>query len=359
MIGNIIHWDGSQWETMTTYVDHNLNAITGFSDSAVFAVGDSGTIIAWNGIKWNPFESPVAVNLRSIWGTDSSNLWVAGDEGAVYEWNGFSWTDHSSDPQWSYHTVSGNEAGWVVVAGEDGIVGIRVDGEWRFERPSMDALFLGVEVSNDGQVTAVTGDGRIFLRNGSIWSEFAPVTDNSLEWIVRAASAHLFAGGAGGTILMLEPDEPLPTPTPAPSSPTPSPGPTIPTPTPTPPTCTMVTVELAMPASHFEPSDPFYLNVTVCNPSSMSLVEFPLFVVLDVFGEYYFGPSFGQDLDFFGHGYTVWPQGSTIVPVVPEFFWPDTGSSADGIVFLSALVDPTMTRIIGQMDSLSFGWDSR
>lgn len=344
---------------MTTYVDINLNAITGFSDSSVFAVGDSGTVIVWNGIKWNPFEFPLAVNLRSIWGTDSSNLWVTGDEGAIFEWNGSVWIDHSTDPAWNFRAVTGNETGRIAVAGENGIVGIRIDEEWRFERPSMDAALRAVDVSLDGQITTVSDTGRMFIRIGSDWSEVAPVTDNSLEWIVRADSSHLFAGGQGGTILMLEPDVPLPTPTPAPPSPTPSPAPTQPLPTPTPPICTTITVELAMPASHFEPSDLCYLHVTVCNPTSMSLVDFPLFVVLDVFGNYFFGPSFGEDLDYFGHGFTVWPPGLTTVPVISDFYWPDTGYSADDIVFLSALVDPAMTRIIGQMDRLSFGWSAR
>lgn len=53
----------------------------------------------------------------------------------------------------------------------------------------------------------------------------------------------------------------------------------------------------------------------------------------------------------------LWPVGITQIEAIPEFIWPDTGTSASGIIWYAALTDPAMTRIFGEWDSFRFGWE--
>lgn len=142
---------------------------------------------------------------------------------------------------------------------------------------------------------------------------------------------------------------PTATPTQAPTS-TPG-GPTAtPTPTPTMP-CENLGVTIDMPSTSFGPSDTFYLNVDICNPSaSMGVV--PLFVILDVYHELFFAPSFND----FDHYHIQLFSGFQSLPIIPAFAWPVDAGAADGILFYAGLTNPQITDLIGDYDFVIFGW---
>ena len=109
-----------------------------------------------------------------------------------------------------------------------------------------------------------------------------------------------------------------------------------------------------MPSDHYQPGDPCYLTVTVTNADTQPLTDHPLFLILDVYGEIFFAPSFTTDFDFYPG---PWPHGDTFVEALPEFEWPDTGTAATGIVWYAALTDPAVTHIVGEWDVWEFGWE--
>ena len=94
-------------------------------------------------------------------------------------------------------------------------------------------------------------------------------------------------------------------------------------------------------------------SVEVCNTRSYTLKDFPLFVVLDVYGQYYFAPGFSTVFDKYDAEFA---PGNTHVEVLPEFYWPQGVGSAGGIIWYSALTNPNMTELVGEMDSFTFGW---
>ena len=109
-----------------------------------------------------------------------------------------------------------------------------------------------------------------------------------------------------------------------------------------------------MPTHHFRPSDTCYCTVTVTNGDPGSLDDNPLFLILDVYGGLFFGPSFTQDADWYPG---PWPSGDTRVEAIPAFIWPETGTSATGIFWYAALTDPAVTQIVGEWDAWEFGWE--
>ena len=146
---------------------------------------------------------------------------------------------------------------------------------------------------------------------------------------------------------------PTPTSTPsATSTPTATPSPVASeTPTQTP---SITGVTIAMPSHWFHPGNPCYCTVTVTNVESVTLTGYPLFVILDVYGLLFFAPSFTTTFETYPG---PWNPGETIVEALPSFSWPDTGTSASGILWYAALVDPTGTFIVGEWDSFEFGWE--
>lgn len=161
------------------------------------------------------------------------------------------------------------------------------------------------------------------------------------------------------------PTGPTKTPTPIPPTWTPTTGPTdvptntpvIPTDTPIPPTdtpagCDTTGVTIYMPSNFFRPGDLCYCDAIVCNAEGSTLVGYPLFVILDVFGSYFFAPSFG-DFDYYMMNF---PPDETFVTVLPEFNWPEGAGSANGIIWYGAMTNPEMSALFGELGMFTFGW---
>ncbi len=152
----------------------------------------------------------------------------------------------------------------------------------------------------------------------------------------------------------------LPSSTPVPPTATPTVGPGEPTNTPvpatatpsTPPPCEQLGVTLVMPSDLFHPGDTCFCNVFVCNPGPDTYTAVPLFVILDVYGSYYFWPSFSEydvrtiDLNV----------GVMELEVLPQFSWPEGAGSAENIAFYSAMTDEGISTLFGAMSEIRFGW---
>lgn len=125
-----------------------------------------------------------------------------------------------------------------------------------------------------------------------------------------------------------------------------------PTQTPTPSECEETGVEIWMPSHHFNPGDICACNAIVCNADGITLSGFPLFVILDVYGQYFFAPGFNE-FDYYSQSFQT---GKNTVVVIPEFIWPSNTGSADNIVWYGALTSPQITYIYGKLGTFTFGW---
>jgi hypothetical protein len=161
-------------------------------------------------------------------------------------------------------------------------------------------------------------------------------------------------------------DIPTSTATELPNTQTPSQTPSVfPTDTPVAPPsptpgCTGLGVALEMPSHSFYPGDDCGLDAYLCNPAE-DIPDLRLFVLLDVFGEYWFAPEWThypeQDISF----YTI-PQlssGVTAMTIIPEFLWPSGAGSASGLNFHGALTNASVTQIVGDWSSWSFSFAER
>jgi len=117
------------------------------------------------------------------------------------------------------------------------------------------------------------------------------------------------------------------------------------------PECSTLGVTIDMPDHQFSPGDSFYLNIEICSLDSAGS-DIPLFVILDVYGDYFFAPSFGSYDNYIVSLHT----GINYLTVLSEFVWPQNAGSASGIQFISAMTTKDFTNLYGEMDSWEFGW---
>lgn len=75
----------------------NIQAIHGFSETELYAVGREGAIWSYNGHEWRPCESPTSVTLTSIKCSPTGMVYVAGHRGVLLQGRHDQWSviDHT------------------------------------------------------------------------------------------------------------------------------------------------------------------------------------------------------------------------------------------------------------------------
>jgi len=147
------------------------------------------------------------------------------------------------------------------------------------------------------------------------------------------------------------PQWPTATPSPRPTQ-TPTQAPYTPTPTNT-PANQAPRIQLSLNHQLFLPGDDFIFNAHITNPGFR--VEVHQYIVLDVFGEYFFWPSWTRAVD---SQYRLLAQGANYTDVILQFVWPTNVGSAYNLVFWAALLDATSGTLLGEVDAVYFSYRS-
>lgn len=124
----------------------------------------------------------------------------------------------------------------------------------------------------------------------------------------------------------------------------------------TPETCNNLGVSLDIPKTLFIPGDTFFCNAVICNTTGMILNGYPLFVLLDVYGQYFWGPSWQSGIDSYLGAVPYLPEGETTFVIFPAFYWPENAGTAFGIRMIAAITDPGIRIIYGDYAVAEFGW---
>jgi hypothetical protein len=145
---------------------------------------------------------------------------------------------------------------------------------------------------------------------------------------------------------------PTETPTPTPAN-TPVPTHTatpVFSPTPTQSPADEFLFSLSLSSDMFAPGDVFLLETHVFNPGT-AFADVSLYVILDVYGAYFFYPSWTTDHDC---QTVTLPNGQTR-HIILDFVWPHVEGHADGIVLWGGILDE-FGSLLGQIDFAMFGY---
>ncbi len=251
-------------------------------------------------------------------------------------------------------------------------------------------LSSSIQIRTIQSIPAVSG----WICIGTIYDGIFCSTNSGLEWMAFSEglpdsrfftvsslgyaampdeSYRLFAG-TNQSANVYQRDEPIPTPTGTPSPsrtptatpsavhtrtpiPTRSPNPTrTPTPTPTPFT---FGIAFDMPSDYYAPGDLFRLTLQRRNPYAESLT-FPVFVVLDVGGTYFFWPSWRRyDFDTqtgLDYALVQFAHGVFDLDVIPAIEWPSGAGSADGLMFWGCVMDPHLQVMLSDLIHVTFSY---
>jgi len=149
---------------------------------------------------------------------------------------------------------------------------------------------------------------------------------------------------------------PTNTPTTVPPTNTPVP----PTDTPVPPTNTPVVCDYlgtSLEMSQTEPyrtGDAFWVRCDVCNNTTTDMNDIPVAVLLGVYGQYWFYPTWSMDFEYVTMNFSA--ESLTSFFVLEEFAWPVVEGNVTGLEFYSALLTNDFTDIIGDLGYVTFGY---
>ena len=176
-------------------------------------------------------------------------------------------------------------------------------------------------------------------------------------------------------------DEPLPTPTATPTntvstitpSPTHTPQPPSPTPTPQPPSSPTPTqqppsptytplqfgVNLQISSNYFRPGDTFLLELDLNNPDTDTFL-YPVFIALEVYGQYWFWPSWTAfsppEHTSIDYKVLTFRPGSTTINIMGPFSWPTGAGAAQGLHFIALITNSFREYVIGDINQVVFGY---
>ena len=120
-----------------------------------------------------------------------------------------------------------------------------------------------------------------------------------------------------------------------------------------------LTVQLEMPEM-VHPDEEFSI-VGHINNSGPPLSNVPLFFILEIYGKFWFWPSWTlfdnlehAEIDF---EFIDLPSGTTSIDIVPLFIWPDTGhDAAVGLGLYGAILNPKMDKIRSNLAFKEWGY---
>lgn len=243
MLGETLHWDGTQWNWWTEGTFASFYAVGGTDEQHVWAVGSGGTIVRRSGRAWVS-EPPVGTSdplyglwvhnasdiwavggpqvgasdvvhydgstwslsspgnfnqLYAVWGADDSHVWAVGHYGQISFWNGATWTTQASGlTNWELMAVWGTDADHVWAVGQGATV-LYWDGtSWSQQiAGGFNTTLTGIWGTDPSHVWA-SGQGYVTYWDGTSWTyTVVPIayggiwgTDANHIWV---------AGYAGGT----------------------------------------------------------------------------------------------------------------------------------------------------------------
>ncbi|MBN1295379.1 hypothetical protein JXA80_01275 [bacterium] len=110
-----------------------------------------------------------------------------------------------------------------------------------------------------------------------------------------------------------------------------------------------LTTELSLNQEIFEAGDPFNLELFLVGSGGVAA---DTFVILDVYGLYWFWPGWTHDVDYIT---STPPAGITPVSLF-DFNWPAVTGSASGLFFWAGALAPGTAELVGDIDWVAFGY---
>jgi hypothetical protein len=197
-----LHCDGTAWSELANGYPRHLMGVWGTSSTDVYAVGELGRIMHYDGAEWSAVTSGTNLNLHGVWGTSSSDVYAVGDLGTILHYDGNTWSGMSSGTTWQLRDVWGTSSADVYAVGVGGTF-LYYDGTSWSEMTSETTEFVDPEAvwgTSSGDVYVVGWVGTILHYDGTEWNTMTSGTGEDLLG-VWGTLTDVYAVGSNGIIL--------------------------------------------------------------------------------------------------------------------------------------------------------------
>ena len=176
--------------------------VWGSSASDVFVVGQPGIILHYNGANWQKMSSPTQEPLISVWGSSANEVYACGHHGVILRYNGSQWTTMQSGTTQDLYNV-GSYQGEVYVAGNQGVLRRLSGSSWvntgEFivrRNPAtavIDTLERGADFASLSTITyhGIGGSNGVVLMEDFCIPVPPETTCQTFDWLARLVAAGL------------------------------------------------------------------------------------------------------------------------------------------------------------------------
>jgi len=186
---------------LNTPTSEDLYGIDAVSASNIWAVGTNGEIIQYNGTDWNTITSPTGNDLYGIDMISSSDGWAVGLSGKILHYDGSSWSQFSDTGAESWYAVSmaSSTVGFAVGGSSNNMVEYNGSAWTEFAGPVSQAI-NDIHMFSDGTGWAVGDSGKILYYDGSNWTEDSDQGTQNIEGLSMTSVSDGWAVGSSGKI---------------------------------------------------------------------------------------------------------------------------------------------------------------
>ncbi len=227
VMGTVIHYDGSAWQTMNTGIDldTHLARVWGTGKENIFAVGANinltertsrPEIFHFDGTNWRRMTIPGLVDFpdntysMGIGGTSPDNVYASGTDDLILHYDGndellWSRIQYQSSNESNFLALAGAPFGDVVIAGDDGVSKIFRQGAPMDLSTGIRSTITDIEYAGGGNWYASSLHGHLLRFNGQ--SEPPWLIENSPQQAQLTSLSSIneqivFAAGAAGALLL-------------------------------------------------------------------------------------------------------------------------------------------------------------
>jgi len=169
----------THWQTMTSPVVQDLNAIWGRSRTDIYAVGNNGVILHYDGISWRNQMSSVQNDLYAIWGNET-DIYIVGENGLILKHEYQTWEPMTSGTTNDLLDIWGITENDIIIVGKKGTILRNTSGVW-LEMASRTLSTLNSVWGNTGPIYACGSGGKIMRYMDNQWTPLTSQTFNSLN----------------------------------------------------------------------------------------------------------------------------------------------------------------------------------
>ena len=204
--GTISLFDGATWQQLPSNTTNGINALFGFSNTEIYAVGGnfagSVSVLRFDGTSWSQMPNvPQDAFATDVWGTSPTDLLVTRVETSVMRFDGDKWTVSQTPATGRLESVWGFSSNDVYAVGGMGNI-LHFDGtSWVRMSSGTDIGLNDIWGPGPRDVFAVGGAGTVVRFSGETWTRMETGTTKHLFAVWGTSSHDVMAVGEDGTIL--------------------------------------------------------------------------------------------------------------------------------------------------------------